>query len=90
MRTSVKTAVAGSLAALVLSMSVLGSTPASAGGWGWHHHGFGWGPGIAIGVLGLAAAGAYAASEDSSCIRERPVYDRYGYYVGTREVNVCY
>jgi len=87
MRPSLKTAVAGSLAALVLSMSVLGATPASAHGWGWHHHGF-WGPGFAIGVLGLAAAGAYAASED--CIQERPVYDRYGYYIGTREVNVCY
>jgi hypothetical protein len=87
MRNSLKTAVAGSLAALVLSMSVLGATPASAHGW---HHGWGWGPGIAFGVLGLAAAGAYAASEESNCIQERPVYDRHGYYVGTREVNVCY
>lgn len=88
MRASFKTAVAGSLAALAFGVSVLGST-APAAAHGWHHHGF-WGPGIAFGVLGLAAAGAYAASEESDCVRERPIYDRYGYYVGTREVNVCY
>lgn len=88
MRPSPKTTVAASLAALVLGMSVLGSTPASAHQWS-HHGGF-WGPGIALGVIGLAAGAAYAASEDSDCVRERPVYDRYGHYVGTREVNVCY
>jgi hypothetical protein len=87
MRTSFKTTIAASLAALTIGLTVLGSTPASANQW--HHHGF-WGPGIALGVIGLAAGAAYAASEESDCIRYRPVYNHWGQYVGDREVNVCY
>ena len=88
MRTSFKSTIAASLAALTLGLAVLGSTPAAAKPWP-NHHGF-WGPGLALGVIGVAAgAAAYSASEDD-CLRSRPVYDHRGNYVGDRTVNVCY
>ena len=97
MRKSLKNTIAASLAALTLGLSVVGATPASAhnfahgghGGWhGGHGHGGFWGPGLALGVVGLAAAGAVAASE-YNCTEYRPIYDRWGNYVGRQPVNVC-
>jgi hypothetical protein len=88
MRPSIKTTIAASLAALTLGLAVVGSTPASAHPWPHNgfHHGF-WGPGIGLGILGLAAAGAYAASQD--CVEYRPIYDRWGHYMGQEPINVC-
>jgi len=37
--------------------------------------------------LGFGFVGGY---DDDTCIRYRPMYDAYGDYIGTREVNVCY
>ena len=84
MRTVFGKTVAASLAALVLGSSLAASTPASANPW--HHHGY-WGPAVALGVFGLAA-GAIAASE-YDCVRYRPVFDRYGNFIGREPVNIC-
>jgi hypothetical protein len=89
MRISLKNTVAASLAALTLALALAGPTPASAkqwfGGGGFHHHGFG--GGLAIGVFGLAAGAAIAAEDN--CVDYRPIYDRYGRYLGRRAINVC-
>jgi hypothetical protein len=97
MKTSRK-ATAAFLAALTFA-SAVSVTPASACGWGrcgyyggWgHHYGYGWGYGGAGLALGLAAgalaAGAIAAQ--TSCTSYRPVYDRWGNYVGQQAVRVC-
>jgi hypothetical protein len=86
MRTSIRSTIVASLAALTLGLAVVGSTPAAAHEH-WHHGGF-WGPGLALGVLGLAGAAAYASEDD--CLRSRPIYDHWGNYIGQRTVNVCY
>jgi hypothetical protein len=89
MRPSLKTTIAASLAALALCLS-LSASPASAKPWphpGFGHHGF-FGPGLALGLVGLAAAGAIAASQDD-CVEYRPTYDHWGRYIGQQPVNVC-
>ena len=73
------------------------------GGWrggGWHRGG-GWGPAVGLGILGGVAAGAIIASQqpyyadpgyvyaDDGCYQYRPVYDRWGRYLGRRNVYVC-
>jgi hypothetical protein len=91
MRTSLKNTTAASLAALAIGLAVV--SPASAHSWhhsGFHgHHGF-YGPGLALGVFGLAA-GAIAASavSEDSCVEYRPIYDRWGNYIGQQPINVC-
>jgi hypothetical protein len=83
MRPSLKTTIAASLAALALCLS-LSASPASAKPWphpGFGHHGF-------FGLVGLAAAGAIAASQDD-CVEYRPTYDHWGRYIGQQPVNVC-
>lgn len=47
--------------------------------------------GAGIGILGAAMVGsAVANAQPRSCWREvRPVYNRYGDYVGRRSVRVC-
>ena len=71
--------------AIALALGLAASAPASAhmhfGHWGFGHCG-GWGGGYGV---GLADVGGY-----DDCIRWRPIYDRYGDYVGRRPVNVCY
>jgi hypothetical protein len=81
--TTSKTAVAASLAALLLGLTATASNADlwwGGGGWhhGWHYgwHGGGWGPAI----------GSYAYSR---CYQSRPIYDAYGNYVGNQTVNVC-
>ncbi len=92
MRASLKKSIALSLAALMLGAGLAASaTPAAAKPWWPHpfHHHF-WGPGlglgIGLGVLGLAAAWQYGAD---SCVEYRPIYDRWGNYLGRQAVNVC-
>ncbi|THD42600.1 MAG: hypothetical protein E7774_14685 [Bradyrhizobium sp.] len=90
MNVSLKKAVAGTMAALIVAFAAV--APASAGPWPhpwhpWHYHG--WGPYAAAGVIGFAA-GAAIASEDAGCIRYRPMYDNWGNYIGQRAINVCY
>jgi len=93
MNASLKKTVAGAMAALTLSFAVFAAAPASAGPWWPHHHGYwgGWGPVAAAGVIGLAAGAAIASDNyNYDCVRYRPVYDRWGNYIGDRPVNVCY
>jgi len=89
MRPTVKNAIVASLAALTLGLAVVSATPASANPWPHpgFHHGY-WGPGLALGVVGLAAGAAYAASQDD-CVEYRPIYDRWGRYLGRRAIDVC-
>jgi len=83
MRTTLKTAAAVSLAALVLLSASL-----QADARPWRYVGGGWGPGLAFGFV-AAAIGAAAYANAESCIRYRPVYDAYGRYAGRQAVNVC-
>ena len=96
-----KTAVAA-VAALALAGGVAVSTtsPAAAQYRHWHHGG-GWGPAVGLGILGGAIAGAAIANSGpyygpgpyygyDDCWRPRPMYDAWGRYIGTRNVNVCY
>ena len=86
MRASAKKSIALSLAALMLGASLAASaTPAAAKPW-WPHPHF-WGPGLGLGI-GLGVLGAAAAYD--SCVEYRPMYDRWGNYLGQRAVNVCY
>jgi hypothetical protein len=78
--------IAASLAALVLGASLAASTPAAAG-WRYYHGGY-WGGAVALGVIGGLAAGAIVASQ-YDCVRYRPVFDRYGNFIGREPVNVC-
>lgn len=91
----VKKIVATGIAALSLGTATLAtSTPAAA--W-WR---YGWGAPVAAGVLGGLAAGAIIAGSRPyyapgyyggpyPCVRQRPVYDAYGNFVGYRPVRVC-
>ena len=72
----------------------------------YHHGGGDWGWGLAAGLLGGAVIGSAIANNNNysygpgpgpgpryygdSCWRPRPVYDRWGNYVGRRMVDVCY
>ena len=90
MRASLKKSIAFSLAALVLGLGVaVSATPASAKPFWPHpfHHHHGWGPGLGVGI-GLGVLGAAAAYD--SALEYRPIYDRWGNYVGQRAINVCY
>jgi hypothetical protein len=58
--------------------------------------GIGTGAAIGLGILGLGLAGAAAANagpryyRDRECwIERRPMYNRYGDYIGRRNVEVC-
>jgi hypothetical protein len=91
-RASLKKSIALSLAALMLGASLAASaTPASAKMF-WphpfHHHGFGpgFGLGIGLGVLGAVAASQY---DPDPCVQYRPIYDRWGNYLGRQAINVC-
>jgi hypothetical protein len=90
MRSIRKTSIALSLAALALGAGLAASaSPASAKPIIIHHfHGFhhGFGPWFGLGVVGAVAAAGYAAD---SCIEYRPIYDRWGNYLGRTAVNVC-
>ncbi len=82
-----------SVAAFALALCAPGAARATPHfgphGWGvgWNHgfhHGWGWGwGGVGLG-LGAIAIG------EASCYRERPMYDAYGEYVGSRMVDVCF
>jgi hypothetical protein len=90
MNVSLKKAVAGTMAALIVAFAAV--APASAGPWWPHpnhfwHHGYGWGPVAVVGGIGLGAA---IASQDYGCVRYQPMYDRWGNYIGQRQINVCY
>ncbi|HYC26146.1 MAG TPA: hypothetical protein VEC58_08925 [Roseiarcus sp.] len=85
MRSVFKKSVAASLAALVLGSSLTASTPAAAY---WRYHGGYWGGAVALGVIGGLAAGAIVASQ-YDCVRYRPVFDRYGNFIGREPINVC-
>ncbi len=71
-------------AAVALGLGLAASAPASAhihfggGHWG-HWGGFG---------FGVADYGGYY--DNDSCLRWRPVFDRYGNFVGRHAVNICY
>jgi len=88
MRASVKKSTALSLAALTLTFGIFAATtPAAAHPWS--HHGF---PGGFFGAaFGLGLLGSVIASQhdDDSCVQYRPTFDRWGNYIGRREVNVC-
>ena len=61
-------------------------------GWGGCGWGNCWGPAVGLGVLGLAAGTAIANGPywgDNGCWQVRPVYDRYGRFLGRQTVNVC-
>jgi hypothetical protein len=83
MRSTLKTAAALSIAALVLVSASL-----EANARPWRYGVGGWGPGLAIGFV-AATIGAAAYANAESCIRYRPVYDAYGRYAGRQAVNVC-
>ena len=88
MRASVKQSIALSVAAMTLGFGVLAvATPAAAHPW--PHHGFH--GGFFSGVLGLGLLSGMVASQygDDACVQFRPTYDRWGNYIGRREVNVC-
>jgi hypothetical protein len=97
MRTTSKTAVAASLAALLLGLTATASN--ADGRWsggGWHHgwHGGGWGPAVGLGIAGGLATGAIIGSMTppyayNGCYQSQPIYDAYGNYVGNQTVNVC-
>jgi hypothetical protein len=63
------------------------------GGGGWHHRGGGFGGyGLGLGLGGLGYGADYYGDDygyDSGCLTYRPVYDRYGRYLGRQPVNVC-
>ena len=68
---------------------------------GGHWYGGYWGPAVGLGILGLAAGAAIASQGPSygpgpyygpgpdGCAAYRPVYDRWGRYLGRRWVDVC-
>jgi hypothetical protein len=85
-------------AAFVLSASVLATVDAAeARPWRRHYYGGGWRGPAAVGVvgalaLGAMAAGAYGAPRPvyGGCyVARRPIYDQWGYQVGSRRVRVC-
>jgi hypothetical protein len=87
----------GSIASLAIGVAaVCSSSPASAlfrpGGGGGFHGGYGLGLGLlGLGALGYGAYYGYGNGYgyDSGCLTYRPVYDRYGHYLGQQPVNVC-
>ena len=63
-------------------------------GWGWGGCGWGcggwWGPAFASGVaIGAVGTSPYWGGYAGGCWRPRPIYSRYGQYLGRRWVNVC-
>jgi hypothetical protein len=103
MRATLRKTIVGSLAALAIGVSAIGSVGSASaapyyphGGYhgGWHRGGW-WGPAVGFGIAGLAA-GAIVASQApygyygyGGCTAYRPVFDAYGNYLGRRLVNVC-
>ena len=70
-------------AAVALGLGLAVSSPASANPFHHFHH---WGHGFGWGGFGMVDIGG---SDEDSCIRWRPSFNRYGEYVGQRPVNVC-
>ena len=88
MRASVKKSIALSVGAVTLSFGIFtAATPAAAHPW--PHHGFH--GGFFGGAFGLGLLGGMVASQygDDSCVQYRPTYDRWGNYIGRREVDAC-
>jgi hypothetical protein len=86
-----KTFIAGSAVALVAASLAASTTSASAhgwgnGGWGWGGFGFGAATGLAIAAT---AAAAPAYGDDGCYLANQRVYDRYGNFIGYRQVQVC-
>jgi hypothetical protein len=73
------------ITAAVAALTLLGTVAASTQDAQARRWGHGWGPAIGIGIgLSLLGAAAFAASQP--VCRLVPVYDRFGNYVGSREV----
>jgi hypothetical protein len=94
MRAPVSKIAFAALTALALAVATLSlATPAQAqhwrggGGHGWRGGG-GWGIGIYPGYYGYGYGYGYPYGD--GCLAYRPVYNRYGEYIGRRLVNVCY
>lgn len=103
--TRIRKTLTGAVAALALGATVAASaTPAAADWRGYHHRGNGGAVaagvigGLALGALAAGAATAapryyapaYAAPVYDSCYRrDEPTYDRWGRFVGYRDVTVC-
>jgi hypothetical protein len=87
MRASVKKSIAVSVAAVTLGFGIFTTaTPAAAHPW--PHHGFRggfFGGALALGLLGGMVASEYG----DACVQYRPTYDRWGNYIGRREVDAC-
>jgi hypothetical protein len=85
-----KKVLTAAVAALTIATTIAASTAtADAKGFKWGGYGWGWkgpylGYSIAAGVLTAAALGAYA-----TCDRV-PMYDRFGYYIGSRRICAYY
>jgi hypothetical protein len=93
MRASFKKSVAVTLAALALGVGIAASAPPASAHVHFGGGGFGGGFGGVFGHhfghhfgFGMVDGGGYS---DDSCVESRPLYDRWGNYVGSREVNVC-
>jgi hypothetical protein len=80
MRASLVKSVAVSIAALTFGMALSASPAAAKPKFGF------WGPGLAFGIIGAAVAADIAYSH---CIEHRPIFDRWGNYIGRQTVNVC-
>ena len=76
--------VAGTLAALTVTVATLATSTTEANAWGRR----GWGPGIGLGIAaGVVGAAAFAATAPVYGCRHVARYDRYGNYRGS--VRVC-
>lgn len=51
-----------------------------------HHHFHGYGPWLGLGLVGAVAASQLAYDP---CVETRPIYDRWGNYLGRETVNAC-
>jgi hypothetical protein len=71
-------------AALALGLGLVAAAPASAHPFGPH-----WGHWGHWGGFGFGVADYGYGYDDDGCIRWRATFDRHGYYVGRRPVNVC-
>jgi hypothetical protein len=84
-----KILIAGSAVALVAASLAGSTTSASAHGWGWGWGGFGIGAATGLAIAATAAATQPAYGYDGCYLANQRVYDRYGNFVGYRQVQVC-